>query len=120
MEIRANQNSSGPTSAVLICSFNVTTSLRSFLSKNLLTVERQLLKLTCAVIESLQIHGYNNIRKHRFIALKVGFLNMDNQKIEATIALLRNSKNMTQTELGERVGVSFQAVSKWERGGSQT
>jgi len=45
---------------------------------------------------------------------------MDNQKIEATIALLRNSKNMTQTELGERVGVSFQAVSKWERGGSQT
>ena len=41
---------------------------------------------------------------------------MDNQKIEATIALLRNSKNMTQTELGERVGVSFQAVSKRERG----
>jgi len=41
---------------------------------------------------------------------------MDNKKIGATIATLRNNKNMTQTELGERIGVSFQAVSKWERG----
>ena len=41
---------------------------------------------------------------------------MDNKKIGTTIAVLRNSKNMTQAELGERIGVSFQAVSKWERG----
>lgn len=41
---------------------------------------------------------------------------MDNQKIGATIASLRNDKSMTQAELGERLGVSFQAVSKWERG----
>ena len=41
---------------------------------------------------------------------------MDNKKIGATISLLRNAKNMTQAELGERIGVSFQAVSKWERG----
>lgn len=41
---------------------------------------------------------------------------MDNKKVGATIALLRNSKNMTQADLGERIGVSFQAVSKWERG----
>ena len=41
---------------------------------------------------------------------------MDNKKIGATIALLRNNKNMTQADLGERIGVSFQAVSKWERG----
>ena len=41
---------------------------------------------------------------------------MDNKKIGATIGALRNQKNMTQTELGERIGVSFQAVSKWERG----
>ncbi len=41
---------------------------------------------------------------------------MDNKKIGTTIALLRNNKNMTQADLGERVGVSFQAVSKWERG----
>ena len=41
---------------------------------------------------------------------------MDNKKIGATISLLRNAKNMTQADLGERIGVSFQAVSKWERG----
>lgn len=41
---------------------------------------------------------------------------MDNKKIGTTIATLRNNKNMTQSELGERIGVSFQAVSKWERG----
>lgn len=41
---------------------------------------------------------------------------IDNKKIGTNIAQLRNSKNMTQAELGERIGVSFQAVSKWERG----
>jgi len=41
---------------------------------------------------------------------------MNNQKVGATIALLRNSKKMTQADLGERIGISFQAVSKWERG----
>ena len=32
------------------------------------------------------------------------------------IAFLRKLKGLTQSDLGERVGVSFQAVSKWERG----
>lgn len=41
---------------------------------------------------------------------------IDNRKVGATIAQLRNGKKMTQAELGERIGVSFQAVSKWERG----
>jgi len=41
---------------------------------------------------------------------------MDNKKIGATITLLRNSKNMTQADLAKRIGISFQAVSKWERG----
>lgn len=41
---------------------------------------------------------------------------MDMQKIGKNIALLRKSKSMTQNELGERLGVTFQAVSKWERG----
>ncbi len=43
---------------------------------------------------------------------------MDNAEIGKRIAILRSGKGFTQTELGERVGVSFQAVSKWERGES--
>ncbi len=41
---------------------------------------------------------------------------INNQKVGAQIARLRNAKGMTQSDLGERLHVSFQAVSKWERG----
>ena len=41
---------------------------------------------------------------------------MDINKVAMQIAELRKSKGLTQSELGDRVGVSFQAVSKWERG----
>lgn len=41
---------------------------------------------------------------------------MNTQKVALQIATLRRSKGLTQNELGERVGVSFQSVSKWERG----
>ncbi|MBE6812056.1 MAG: helix-turn-helix transcriptional regulator [Ruminococcaceae bacterium] len=41
---------------------------------------------------------------------------MDAKKVGAQIATLRKTKGITQNELGERIGVSFQAVSKWERG----
>ncbi len=41
---------------------------------------------------------------------------MDIQKVGRQIAALRKAKGITQSELGERIGVSFQAVSKWERG----
>lgn len=41
---------------------------------------------------------------------------MNTEKIAEQISSLRKSKGLTQNELGERVGVSFQAVSKWERG----
>lgn len=40
---------------------------------------------------------------------------MNIDKVAEQISLLRKSKGLTQNELGERVGVSFQAVSKWER-----
>lgn len=38
------------------------------------------------------------------------------EKVGKQILDLRKAKNITQAELGERLGVSFQAVSKWERG----
>lgn len=34
------------------------------------------------------------------------------------IASLRKAKGLTQNQLGERLNISFQAVSKWERGDS--
>ena len=42
----------------------------------------------------------------------------DMQKIGKTIVSLRKSKNMTQMELADKLGISFQAVSNWERGNS--
>ncbi|MCL2372338.1 MAG: helix-turn-helix domain-containing protein [Defluviitaleaceae bacterium] len=41
---------------------------------------------------------------------------MDHNKIGAQITALRKAKQLTQNELGERLSISFQAVSKWERG----
>lgn len=43
-------------------------------------------------------------------------MHIDHDKVGKQISLLRNAKGITQNELGERIGVSFQAVSKWERG----
>ncbi len=40
---------------------------------------------------------------------------MSIEKAGEQIAMLRKAKGITQNELGERLGVSFQAVSKWER-----
>ncbi len=39
----------------------------------------------------------------------------DLNKVGGQIAALRKAKGLTQVELGERLGVTFQAVSKWER-----
>ena len=41
---------------------------------------------------------------------------MNIEKVAQQISTLRKSKGLTQNELGERLSVSFQAVSKWERG----
>lgn len=40
----------------------------------------------------------------------------DMQKIGASIASLRRKAGLTQAELAEKLGISFQAVSSWERG----
>ena len=41
---------------------------------------------------------------------------MDQEKIGKLIATLRKELNLTQSELGAKVGVGDRAVSKWERG----
>lgn len=45
-------------------------------------------------------------------------LNFDMHRIGHTIAQLRRDHNMTQMQLADEMGVSFQAVSNWERGQS--
>ena len=40
---------------------------------------------------------------------------MDIQAVGRQISDLRRAKRLTQAELGERLGVTYQAVSKWER-----
>lgn len=40
------------------------------------------------------------------------------QQLNQTIAALRKEKGLTQEQLGQLVGVSAQAVSKWEKGGA--
>ncbi len=41
---------------------------------------------------------------------------MNIKKVGNQIAMLRKKKGLTQSDLGDRLGVTFQAVSKWERG----
>lgn len=41
---------------------------------------------------------------------------MNMQKVGSQISALRKNMGLTQQELGTRLGVTFQAVSKWERG----
>ncbi|MDE7263795.1 MAG: helix-turn-helix transcriptional regulator, partial [Anaeroplasmataceae bacterium] len=41
---------------------------------------------------------------------------MDRIKMGNLLAELRKEKNLSQTDLAETMGVTFQAVSKWERG----
>lgn len=43
-------------------------------------------------------------------------MSVNTEKVGLQIAALRKAKELTQAQLGERLNVSFQAVSKWERG----
>ena len=45
---------------------------------------------------------------------------MDTQKFGAFIAAVRKEQKMTQAELGEKLRVTDKAVSRWERGVSQS
>ncbi|MBR5471070.1 MAG: helix-turn-helix transcriptional regulator [Oscillibacter sp.] len=45
---------------------------------------------------------------------------MDNSKTGALIRARRKELNLTQKELAERLHITDRAVSKWERGVSQT
>ena len=41
---------------------------------------------------------------------------VDSVQVGKQIAALRKAKGLTQNDLGERLNISYQAVSKWERG----
>ena len=47
-------------------------------------------------------------------------IHFDMQRIGQTISRLRREHNMTQMALADAMGVSFQAVSNWERGVSHS
>ncbi len=42
-------------------------------------------------------------------------MSVDISKVGKQISALRKAKGLTQSQLGERLNISFQAVSKWER-----
>ena len=44
----------------------------------------------------------------------------DTMKVARKIREARNARNMTQMALADEMGVSYQAVSNWERGVSQS
>ena len=56
-----------------------------------------------------------NLFKERGVEMSINLSDVGNQ-----ILALRKAKGITQNELGERLNVSFQAVSKWERGVSHS
>lgn len=45
---------------------------------------------------------------------------MDNERMGRFIAEQRKAKGMTQLDLANKLHITDKAISKWERGGSQT
>ena len=48
--------------------------------------------------------------------MQKGFVMFNTENIGRKIAELRKNRNMTQLELADKMGISFQAISNWERG----
>ena len=59
-------------------------------------------------------------KRPQWAMLKAGGEAMDAQKTGALIAQARRERGLTQKELSQALHVSAQAVSKWERGVSQS
>lgn len=43
-------------------------------------------------------------------------MNIDVVKVGKFIAQIRKEKNLTQVELGKKIGTSYKTISKWETG----
>ena len=74
------------------------------------------LKISKCYLYNLGIFYYNESTKD----LLNLFLEDTYMSIGKNIATFRKAKGFTQTELGEMMGVSNQAVSKWETGVSHS
>ena len=67
---------------------------------------------------------------HRFVAFpsfkvyhkskRRFYFTMDNTKMGELIRQARKAKGLTQKDVAEKLGITDRAVSKWERGVSQT
>lgn len=58
------------------------------------------------------------MRRQKLVHAERSFYMFNMENIGLKISELRKSNNMTQMELADKMNISFQAVSNWERGNS--
>lgn len=77
---------------------------------------------SCQVIAIPFFSHYNELSSSGVQQKHKGDISMsvDAKRVGEQILSLRKSKGLTQQELGERLNISFQAISKWERGVSRS
>ena len=61
------------------------------------------------------VYGEEFLQEHCY-AFHQRYMKMDQMKIGKFIAALRKEKNMTQEQLGEKLGVTNKTISRWENG----